>query len=124
MMMYWRGPVCVSCTALCVTRLLRRPYPPLPHRKYSSPYSLTRSTYNHDDGLAEASLCVLHSSLRDQIVKKIISSSSHIEYSSPYSLTHSTYDHDDVLARASVCVSCTALCVTRLLRRSYPPPPA
>ncbi len=49
-------------------------------------------------------LCVLHSSLRDQIVKKIISSSSSIEYSCPYSLTHSTYNHDDGLARASLCV--------------------
>jgi hypothetical protein len=92
--------------------------------EYSSPYSLTHSTYDHEDVLARASLCVLHSSLRDQIVKRIIPSSSRIEYSSPYSLTHSTYNHDDVLAPASVCVSCTALCVTRLLRRSYPPPPA
>ncbi len=48
-------------------------------------------------------MCVLHSSLRDQIVK-IISSSTRIESSSPYSLTHYTYKHDDALARASLCV--------------------
>ena len=55
----------------------------------------------HDDVLARASLCVLYSSLRDQIVKNIISSSSRIEYSSPYSLTH---NHNDGLAGASLCV--------------------